>query len=574
MKLFVLFALFAVAALAQTLYPLQINTPAGVVHGFYEGDFVIYRFPYARLTNESTKFMEPAWPTPGVWNITTELPSCLQNTLVSFPLFANSNPRYTTTLPTPQLGCEYMEIKTNKYRPAGNAKRQVEIHVNPGAYSSGHGTMPLWKRDLYILEKDIIWVGFQHQLHAFGFIKLPGLAKDIALKQILMAFQTVKTTTPQLRGENNDMTSKAQSGGSAKLIQLMANNLLGLTLRQVGIKKVILESPAPVISIPENSLAASSEGLANLVGCFDSATYGSCLASTDSSLILTKILTYSIASKFLPSHGPNSNFANRTTVLYDQGKIENDIHVMFGNNDNEGEGFLDLIVGIREPLPTIPTDASTNESISTIESTLGVPIIEADRSDLNGIGYGVFITNSFSDYLTTGEITNITVYYGQYTLTEKKWHVATRAAAEGNFECMVDFLARAMVRAGNKVFRFIFTHTPDNAIYPNLGAGHGVDHPFFWMDPDAGYPKVLTNFSTREVGFVNKISEFFRNFQQHKDPTHGQPNSNKWKPYNLETLDTLRMQPFESPVSDYVMQYNPPASCSQLFDGIYRTDSI
>lgn len=574
MKLFVLFALFAVAALAQTLYPLQINTPAGVVHGFYEGDFVIYRFPYARLTNESTKFMEPAWPTSGVWNITTELPSCLQNPFVSFPAFAPLNPRYTTTLPTPQLACEYMEIKTYKYMPVGNGKRQIEIHIHSGAYSSGHGTMALWKRDLYILEKNIIWVGFQHQLHAFGFINLPGLARDIALKQILMAIQTAKVITPQLRGDNNDMTARTQSGGAAKIIQLMADNLLGTTLKEAGIKKVILGSPAPVISIPENNLATLSAGLANLVGCFNPATYGSCLASADSSLILTQILTYGIASRFLPSHGPNSNFANRTTVLYDQGKIETSIRVMIGNNDNEGEGFLDLIAGIREPSPTIPTDASTNESIANIEFLIGAPAVESDRSDVTAALYAGFVSLSFSDYLTATEINNIIGYYFQYTFSEKKWYVATRAAAEGNFECQVDFLARAMVRAGNKVFRFIFTHTPDNAVYPNLGAGHGVDHPFFWMDKSAGYPQVLTNFSTREVDFVNKIDEFFYNFQQHKDPTHGQPNSNKWKEYNLQTLDTLRMQPFESPISDYVMQYNPPASCSQLFDGIYRTDSI
>ncbi len=369
------------------------------------------------------------------------------------------------------------------------------------------------------------------------------------------------------------MTLRGQSGGSAKITQLMADNSFGVTLKQLGVKKVILGSPAPVISIPENTLAATSAGLANLVGCFVPASYGSCITSTNSAVILTQVLTFGIASKFLPSHGPNSNFANRTTVLYDQGKIDTSIHVMIGNNDNEGEGFLDLIAGIREPLPTIPTDASTNESIANLELVLGSPVIEADRSDITFNMYVAFVASSFSDYLTNDEIAAIGFYYFPSLFTTKKWYVAAKAAAEGNFECQVDFLAQAMVRAGNKVFRFIFTHTPDNAVYPNLGAGHGVDHPFFWMDQDAGYPKVLTNFSTREVAFVNKIDEFFYNFQQNKDPTHGQPNSGKWKPYDLNEFRTLRMSPFETPVSDYVLPYYPPASCSQLFNGIYRTDS-
>lgn len=109
----------------------------------------------------------------------------------------------------------------------GEGKRPVIVYIHGGGFASGSGTTVLGADGL-VREQDIVLVGINHRLNAFGFLYLGEIEKDFlesgtaGMTDLVLALKWVHKNIGFFGGDPENVIVMGESGGGIKIATLLA----------------------------------------------------------------------------------------------------------------------------------------------------------------------------------------------------------------------------------------------------------------------------------------------------------------------------------------------------------------
>src|SRR5581483_10471691 len=127
----------------------------------------------------------------------------------------------------------------NVLTPSASGKRPVMVYIHGGGFTSGSGALTLLS-DRFVAEEDLVLVGINHRLNAFGYTYLADLdaryadSGNAGQLDLGAALEWVKRNIAQFGGDRSNVTIFGESGGGAKISALVATpNARGLFHRAI-----------------------------------------------------------------------------------------------------------------------------------------------------------------------------------------------------------------------------------------------------------------------------------------------------------------------------------------------------
>jgi len=209
-------------ARAAAASPLA-ETTAGKIRGSLDNK--IYSFkgvPYGAST-EGARFLPPTRPKP--WNGTREM---LQLGLRAPQLPANLVPEYAVMDRTGPMGEDCLCLNVWSQGMRDNRKRPVMVWLHGGGFTSGSAGFTLYDGANLAAKHDVVVVGVNHRLNAFGFLYLAEIggaqfaqASNAGMLDIVLALEWVRDNIEQFGGDPDSVTVFGQSGGGGKVSALL-----------------------------------------------------------------------------------------------------------------------------------------------------------------------------------------------------------------------------------------------------------------------------------------------------------------------------------------------------------------
>lgn len=218
-----------VKAAAETMLPRGggaespvATTNLGKVRGTRnDGIYVFKGIPYGDDTAKR-RFMKavPAKPWTGVRDALAYGLSCPQ------PVLAPSK-----ILPHPPEPSGEDCLTVNVWTPGlhDHAKRPVLVWLHGGGYNALSANSPYYDGTRLCKRGDVVVVGINHRLNAFGFLYLAELGgpefKDsgnVGMSDLVLALEWIRDNIAEFGGDPNRLTLFGESGGGAKSATLMA----------------------------------------------------------------------------------------------------------------------------------------------------------------------------------------------------------------------------------------------------------------------------------------------------------------------------------------------------------------
>lgn len=216
--------------------PPTCQTTCGPVAGMYQDGAYSFRgIPYAE-----PPFGKLRWKPPRA--LSKQAGTCWNGTLTA-QKYGNTCYQRSPYDPTKYDGnedCLYLNVFTPTLSPV--ARKPVMIWLHGGSLIFSNGNWPLYSpTEKLSKDTDIVYVGLNYRLHAFGFLALQLLADDSETKtsgnygfmDMILASEWVKSNIASFGGDPNQVTFIKQ------LFQL-------LFVRQVAIIKRSLKSGTPM----------------------------------------------------------------------------------------------------------------------------------------------------------------------------------------------------------------------------------------------------------------------------------------------------------------------------------------
>jgi para-nitrobenzyl esterase len=218
------------AVLGREALPIA-ETQYGKVRGVeWQGVSVFRGIPYGGRTEGAARFLPPMSPAPwaGVREATENGPRCVQKSgrMYSDPetgaYFRGSTDRTELTEEKNSENCLVLNVLT----PGLIGKRPVMIYIHGGGYSNLSSQIVVLG-DALPREEDVVLVGINHRLGAFGYLYLGGLSEKYAVGNVgqldlVMALEWVRDNIAHFGGDPGNVTLFGVSGGGGKLNTLMA----------------------------------------------------------------------------------------------------------------------------------------------------------------------------------------------------------------------------------------------------------------------------------------------------------------------------------------------------------------
>ncbi len=215
--------------------PLIVSTEYGKVKGLEtHGVFSFRGIPYGGSTQGAGRFMPPGKPVPwsGVREAIKAGPRAVQSPddkgIFSSPLLG---PYFSGGRPDgPQITTQADSencLVLNLLTPSPTGKRPVMVYIHGGGFSSGSGALTLLS-DRFVAEEDVVLVGINHRLNAFGYTYLADLdpryadSGNVGQLDLIAALEWVTRNIAQFGGDPSNVTIFGESGGGAKISALLA----------------------------------------------------------------------------------------------------------------------------------------------------------------------------------------------------------------------------------------------------------------------------------------------------------------------------------------------------------------
>ena len=381
----------------------------------------------------------------------------------------------------------------------GTSPAPVMVFVPGGAFEWGSGTFELYDGTKLAAATGNIVVTINYRLGALGFLSNPALraedasypsAGNYGISDQIAAFQWVKSNIAAFGGDPSNVTIFGESaGGTSMLVHLASPKSQGL------FQHVMIES-----AYAPNSEGAGPQAAADEVGA-SFATALSCGGGDAGTTLLSCLRGQSVsdilaAADSLTSTGLPFNWfpivdgfvlPDYPVKLITAGTF-NKVPTLLGTNLNEATVLL------------VSSGAPTDPASYLAAASLSFP------------GNGAAVVAQYP----------ISAYGGSYT------NAAAQALTDGAFICPARQIARAIVAAGQPVYRYDFVHAIQFLI-PNLGAFHGSELPFVFGNP----LNIGTPLKTDELPLSLAMMEYWGAMAAVGNPNGG--GRLAWPPYQPAT---------------------------------------
>jgi para-nitrobenzyl esterase len=214
-----------------------VETAHGKLRGLIQDGVVAFKgVPYGQSTAGRNRFLPPqpleSWA--GVRNATRLGHPCLQ-TNPDFPVWSD-----------PMPGSEDCLV-LNVWAPEQAwqaSKLPVMVWIHGGGYTFGSAGAPLYDLGNLARTGNVVAVGINHRLQAFGFTDLSGdgggdfaASGNAGILDIIAALRWVRDNIGQFGGDPKNVTVFGQSGGGAKI-----STLMGMPEAQGLFHKAVIQS--------------------------------------------------------------------------------------------------------------------------------------------------------------------------------------------------------------------------------------------------------------------------------------------------------------------------------------------
>lgn len=254
-------ALFAAACSKAQAEPIT-KTTAGQVRGqIVDGTYVFKGIPYGADT-ATTRFQPAADPAP--WEGVRD---CLDygNTA---PQVGADRPHVYDSWANPRPESEDCLV-LNVYTPGINdgAKRPVMVWFHGGGHTSGSATSKYADGTRLAARNDVVVVGVNHRLNAFGYLYLahldPALADsgNVGEMDLVKSLQWVRDNIEAFGGDPGNVLIYGQSGGGGKV-----SNLLAMPSAEGLFHRAIVQSGSSITGISVDRAKESTKRVMEHLG--------------------------------------------------------------------------------------------------------------------------------------------------------------------------------------------------------------------------------------------------------------------------------------------------------------------
>jgi len=466
----------------------NVTTLGGPVQGVGSGATCAYEgIPYAAPPTGNLRWRSPqpaaTWTTP---RPSALAPGCPQGSSSFGDASATED-------------CLYLNVWKPAAKSDAGPGLPVMVFVHGGSFEYGSGSYPLYDGTHLATTTQNLVVTINYRLGALGFLSNPALraedasypsAGNYGISDQIAAFQWVKSNIAAFGGDPSNVTIFGESaGGTSMLVHLASPKSQGL------FQHVMIES-----AYAPNSEGAGPQAAADEVGA-SFATALSCGGGDAGTTLLSCLRGQSVsdilaAADSLTSTGLPFNWfpivdgfvlPDYPVKLITAGTF-NKVPTLLGTNLNEATVLL------------VSSGAPTDPASYLAAASLSFP------------GNGAAVVAQYP----------ISAYGGSYT------NAAAQALTDGAFICPARQIARAIVAAGQPVYRYDFVHAIQFLI-PNLGAFHGSELPFVFGNP----LNIGTPLKTDELPLSLAMMEYWGAMAAVGNPNGG--GRLAWPPYQPAT---------------------------------------
>jgi para-nitrobenzyl esterase len=422
---------------------LTVTTDKGPVTGTTAGTTrVFYNIPYAAPPVGPLRWKPPqpaqAWTQ---LDATTRGPVC--------PQFA---PGGTALAQTADEDC----LQLNVWAPPaeGASALPVMLFIHGGGFTLGSGTDRWYDGRALAEATGHVVVTINYRLGPLGFLAHSALdAEDTAhassgnygLEDQRAAMAWVQTNIAAFGGDPAQVTLFGESaGGTSICLHLLSPLGAGLFARAV-----IESGPCDSEVFSAGIAHAQGDQLTQALGCDTASDVLACLRGKDPATLLSALggsggLLGGADGVWQPVVD-GYNLPDHPRVMLDAGQVSQQVPVLVGNNQNEGNSFTQAV-----------TDDAAYQA--AVQAMLGGGQLASD----------VLAEYPSSDFASPQQ-------------------AASEVFGDSLFVCTARRMARAFTGNGQAVYRYQFNHGYDSVVFPGGGAFHSAELPFVFGNNFPGH---------------------------------------------------------------------------------------
>jgi para-nitrobenzyl esterase len=246
------------------------ETQYGKVRGVdWQGVYVFRGVPYGGPTEGAARFLPPEPPVSwaGIREVTENGPRCIQG---SRPMYSDPEigPYFRGTVDRAELAEEKNSencLVLNILTPGLKGKRPVMIYIHGGGYSNLSSQIVVFG-DALPREEDVVLMGINHRLSAFGYMYLGGMSEKYAVGNVgqldlVMALAWVRDNISHFGGDPGNVTLFGVSGGGGKL-----NTLMAMPAAKGLFHRAIIESGSLLRAEDKETATQTARGILSRLG--------------------------------------------------------------------------------------------------------------------------------------------------------------------------------------------------------------------------------------------------------------------------------------------------------------------
>lgn len=468
---------------------LEIPTTAGPVVGVSENGVRVFRgVPFAAPPVGELRFAPPrahaGWKT--ALQTQTFGPMCPQANMLNGEFSDKTSE-----------DCLTLQIWTPD--PAPDKPLPVLVWIHGGAFVVGSGYDSGYDGAALAAKGQVV-VHVNYRLGALGFMRVKQLegtkaatAANLGLQDQRFALKWVHDNVNAFGGDRDNVSLFGQSAGGfsvcAHLVSPASRGLFHRAIPQSGICHIAL----PTVQAAEQR----AEEVAQAVGCKDAKDRLGCLRAAPVKALVEalrhdNVLPGGLVFGTLPPavwvpHIDGKVLPDQLPALFGAGKVA-EVPVMLGSTSNEGALFHSGIAGDKKVKNEEEFDAGLARAFGT-----DAPAVKKH-----------YLVDAKPDYNK----------------------VLSRITTEGVFTCPARRLARDLVQAGRKVYRYQFEASVYSGMATSLGAFHGAELGYLFGTDNGlfGGP------GDKGLALSAAIQGYWTRFATTGDPNGGADPA--WKPYD------------------------------------------